>query len=403
MTLLLFFCIATFEKNQAEIRAIERELWSEDFEYLVEQIEELHPNPYRVTSREILEAEFNKLVPMTDKLTEDEIAFEVGRIIALISDGHTLLGSQYGITDTFYPTFCQIIDKKLYIVDGVEEYEDIFYSEVLSFNGIATNEIVERLSKYMSAENKYLKESNVEWRIFNPRVLNYLDVVKDDYKLELELRNEDLIYSREVDVMSYWAIGNYYDERMSWVNSFGVRRSYFYEYIPESNIMIVYYRTCYDDETLSFEEFTSKLWDEVEKYKVDKIIVDVSTNTGGYDETFDPLFYKLFYSEYNEPGKLFVVIGNRTYSAGTTTATRMRKWLNAELIGEPTGGSPTMHYLQESCITPNKGIEIYIATGTFYAEKNSKAEAIIPDVHIEKSIDDYINGINPYLEYVENR
>src|SRR5258706_89573 len=42
----------------------------------------------------------------------------------------------------------------------------------------------------------------------------------------------------------------------------------------------------------------------------------------------------------NHRGKLFVVLGRRTFSAAQNAATFIERYLNAIFVGEPTGSSP---------------------------------------------------------------
>ena len=42
----------------------------------------------------------------------------------------------------------------------------------------------------------------------------------------------------------------------------------------------------------------------------------------------------------NRRGKLFVIIGRRTYSAAQNTATYFERYTEATFVGEPTGSSP---------------------------------------------------------------
>lgn len=403
MTLLLLFCITQFEINQAEIREYERSLWEEDFEYIIDEIEENHPFPYRVVTREEIEMAFDDLLIHTDELSDEEVAFQVGRVVALYNDGHTLLSHEHTQSKQFYPIHCQIINGEFYIVNGVDEYRDIFYKKVISMNDILVENIMEDLSIHISAENIYFKEAGVEWRVFNHRVLKYLGVVEEGEDLTLELDGDKGIESRVIKTMLYDEIGKIYDERYeSGPDIIGVR-NYFYQYDADSKILTFTYNICYDHKKLPFVAFNNQLWDFVEENKVDKIIIDVSRNTGGYDETFTPFLNRLYKSDFNEPNKIFVVIGNRNYSAGTMVVSRLKMWHRAQLIGEPTGGVPVMTYDAVECITPSKGVSVLIATDSFVAYPNHDEDAIYPDTEIIKTIEDYKQDVNPYLEYVKKQ
>lgn len=66
-------------------------LWQEDFEFIISEIERLHQNPYRVTSKEAFRKEFEDILKKVNELEEEEIIFEVASVVASLKDGHTSL------------------------------------------------------------------------------------------------------------------------------------------------------------------------------------------------------------------------------------------------------------------------------------------------------------------------
>jgi hypothetical protein len=64
-------------------------------------------------------------------------------------------------------------------------------------------------------------------------------------------------------------------------------------------------------------------------------------NNGGNTFLSRPLLYGLIKSDkVNKQGKLFVIIGRRTFSAAQNTSTFFERHTNAIFVGEPTGSSP---------------------------------------------------------------
>lgn len=64
-------------------------------------------------------------------------------------------------------------------------------------------------------------------------------------------------------------------------------------------------------------------------------------NNGGNTVLGQPLLLGLIANKkVNQRGKLFVIIGRRTYSAAQNMATYFERYANATFVGEPTGSSP---------------------------------------------------------------
>jgi hypothetical protein len=64
-------------------------------------------------------------------------------------------------------------------------------------------------------------------------------------------------------------------------------------------------------------------------------------NNGGNTGLAQPLLLGIIGNrKVNQRGKLFVIIGRRTYSAAQNVATYLERYTNATFVGEPTGSSP---------------------------------------------------------------
>jgi hypothetical protein len=64
-------------------------------------------------------------------------------------------------------------------------------------------------------------------------------------------------------------------------------------------------------------------------------------NNGGNTFLSQPLLHGLIANKkINQRGKLFVIIGRRTFSAAQNTATFIERHTKATFVGEPTGSSP---------------------------------------------------------------
>ena len=104
-------------------------------------------------------------------------------------------------------------------------------------------------------------------------------------------------------------------------------------------------------------------------------------------------------------GSLYVVIGNQTFSAGNELATIIKDNGYGELVGEPSGNKPSCATGVTMVKLPYTKSIVYVS-GMFLERPNSKLnnkEALYPDVHRNKSLDDIINGVDPAMEYIYER
>lgn len=97
--------------------------------------------------------------------------------------------------------------------------------------------------------------------------------------------------------------------------------------------------------------------------RVDRLIIDARLNGGGDNTAYINLLN--FITEdsfFKGSGKLFVIIGRATFSAGINFITEVEQKSNAILVGEPTGGSPNQYGDAKGITLPNSGIRLRIST-----------------------------------------
>ena len=89
-------------------------------------------------------------------------------------------------------------------------------------------------------------------------------------------------------------------------------------------------------------------------------MLDLRNNGGGEAGGYRDLLRFLAGPEINRPGRLFVLIGRLTFSAGTSLAVLLeRRATNATFIGEDSGGAPNFWADPEAVTLPNSGLHVF--------------------------------------------
>jgi len=220
------------------------------------------------------------------------------------------------------------------------------------------------------------------------------------------------------------------------------------------------------------QEFKSKLIDifkEIKKKKAESLIIDIRQNNGGYrvnaihlfsfitDQPFEQRisesvitstlveqkYIKNTMSDFNEffktyfeksvkkedrwilttdkikelmipnkkafKGKVYVLIGGKTFSAGTAFAINTKNCSEMTLIGEEAGGGyyfhtgqfPVLYELPNSKIMFNVSL---VKINHFVKDKSiPKGSGVLPDVEINLTQQDLINGTDSQLDYIIKR
>ena len=116
--------------------------------------------------------------------------------------------------------------------------------------------------------------------------------------------------------------------------------AYWFEHLPGEQAVYFQFNMVRDDPAEDLEAFTARLFDVIEDQSVNKLVIDLRWNNGGNTFLEMPLLHRIIGSRVNRPGRLFVIIGRRTFSAAQNFASMLERHTEAIFVGEPTGASP---------------------------------------------------------------
>ena len=112
--------------------------------------------------------------------------------------------------------------------------------------------------------------------------------------------------------------------------------------MEEHRTIYFQYNVCWDQKDRpTFEAVVNELFQFMDNHPVDRLIFDVRQNSGGEPLIAEPLIKGLEKrKKFCEEGRLFVLVGRRTFSAALTNAVHLRGKAGARTVGEPSRGKP---------------------------------------------------------------
>jgi C-terminal processing protease CtpA/Prc len=103
--------------------------------------------------------------------------------------------------------------------------------------------------------------------------------------------------------------------------------------------------------------------------------------------------------EINQKGRLFVIIGRRTFSSAILNALDLKKKTAAVFYGEPTGGKPNHFGEIETLTLPHLKLKVSYST-KYFQFVDGDDPSLMPDVLVELTLDDYLALRDPVLEAI---
>jgi hypothetical protein len=391
--------------------------WRADIAYVVERIEAMHPMPFRRISRAQFENEAKSLEDRASGLSRDETVAGIARLVALIGDGHTAIPTealrQFG--DHVLPLRLYRYGDGLYVQAADQRYAAALGARLVSVEGVPAADVERLVRPLIPHDNDATILGRLPSYLVIPEVLHGVGVLRKTgtpVRLTFEkggrtipLAVEPVVLPPQVDVhddaLAYTA--SWVDARQDGGSNpaahINADRSYWFEYRPATQTVFVQYNRPVSDPGESMPAFAKRLRAEIAARAPQRVVLDLRQNEGGEAFWNKFLFLALLKSnDVDVKGKLFVLIGRQTFSAGSLLAIELDKYSNAVFIGEPTGGGIQNFGEHEPVELPNSHLRLLVAT-RFYQNTTFGADRpwIAPEIAVERTASDYEAGRDPAL------
>jgi hypothetical protein len=381
------------------------DMWEKDIDYLADKLPKKHKNLFFKLTEEEFNNKINTLKDSLDEMNDDEIMMGIQRIVASVGDKHTTTNISAGI---MFPMELYWFKDGFYVINTSPEYEKIMYCKVKKINNKDIDSIIEEVSKTISHENKASIKSQMPFRIEIASVLHGLGIIDntDSAQFTFEDKNGECI-----DVEMKSTGGDYVFENILGKGKEGQTvplymknsdKYYWYEYLKESKTIYFKYNNCREMKEKPFKIFSKELMELVNNDDVEKLVIDMRDNGGGRSRILKGFINELSQSKLNKEGKIFVIVGRKTFSSAILNTISLKKKTKAIFVGEPTSGKPNHYGDTKAFRLPNSKINVKYST-KYFNNYDEDIETFIPDKIIELTIDDYINNNDPIMKYIDKR
>ena len=379
------------------------EKWRQDLKYMARELPRHHKNAFHSVSRREFERAVTELDRAIPSLQDHEIIVGFRRILALIGDGHTNI---FGWESSFhrYPFRFFRFSDGYYVTRATSEYNKLLGAHLVKIGNLD-------MDKAFEAVTTLLPKGEGEMYLWHyaPVYLSFAEVqhalrmqsspakgefvFEDDSGKQFSVEMSPLPANAEVTFADAARQIPLYRQRAN--------EPLWYKYLPESKT--VYFQFRGYPPYPEFLQFSAELLQFIEKNPTDRLVIDLRSNSGGDESSFQPLLEGIIRNDnINRKGHLFVIIGRPTYSAGMLNAVQLKLRTNAILVGEPTGAKPNQFNESsgdKALKLPNSGLTVDYSI-LYRKLLKDDSPALMPDVRVNLSSRDYIAGRDPVLEKI---
>jgi hypothetical protein len=387
------------EVDDVNVATLTKDQWREDVQYFARELAKRHKNAFHTLPKADYDRTVASLEADLPSLTYQQIVVRMLQITAAVGDGHTklLLPASFRL----YPFGLYWYGGDLRVVRAAEEYKDVLGTKLVKVGGLDIAEVNKRvLSVCARAENEWADMINTPQYIVRPEVLFTLGITPamdkasfvfetdDGRKLDLEVPATEI--TPELGKRMQNAAAAEPISRQKAAESFPAF------YIPESKAVYANWRS-YE----KLDERAGEVFKLIDSNPTEKLIIDLRFNGGG--DFFKGRKHVI--SEIkkrpaiNQKGRLYVIIGRRTFSAVMVNAVDFRKETNATLVGEPIGERPNSYSEKESMTLPNSKIVVSYSV-KYYKFVDDGPNIVSPDKRLDPDWASFKAGRDNVLDWI---
>lgn len=397
--------------------------WAYDLDFLTRRMEQMHWDLYAKVSKDAFASEVAKLKADAPDLPFERVKARLSKIVASVGDGHTTLSAfaeGESKIDRIPLHMYQFTDG-LFIIGVAEAQRELCGARVMKIGALSADEALKRVRAYISVDNDMGYLDTGPAKLNHLAVLQEIGAVADDkseVEYELKLRDGSTttvklapisIRRSELGTRGLRRPGFVYANDASSAPQPLYRtnadKSLWRQVLDEQRAMYFGFNGVADNDDQSFEEFVAAMFKEIDERKLDHLIIDMRHNGGGNTGLVLPLIHGLIKNErINQPGKLFVIIGRRTFSAAQNTVNLLELHTPATFVGEPTGSRPNFVGESTYIVLPYSKLKIYCSSRYWqHVVSTDTRHWVQPQIAAELSSSDFIENRDPCLEAVLKR
>lgn len=389
---------------------------------LHDTIRERVPDAYRAFSPAQWDAALANALARAESGNLDDYFFELTTLAGMAADVHTLVFVPRGsspVLNRAYPVRFWEFSDGLYVRAAAPPLTNFVGAKVLAINGIPVEQAWKKMLDRVPAENEW---DSVGWAQFFmqfPGFFHAIGIARDSQVTWTLQRQDERPVTERFDAIDPggWQLINSSNGIVApdgyreghdtknpplWLKNRS--RKYWFEFLSDSNSIFLQVNEPREDPEYPWNDFLQGVFQTIREKHATRLIVDLRHNGGGDGYLAQALVHKIIATpEIDQPGRLFVLIGRVTQSAGVVFASKLEIETHAVFLGEPLSGHPNFFNspMGQHVAQALPGTDIMFRVSSRLQQMSDHQDDrrfIAPDLAIGMSYADYATGKDPVLD-----
>jgi len=390
--------------------------WRDDLRLLAQELPARHPAPFS----KITPAQWDSAVASIDRrlpnLSRNRALVELFRLVALVGDAHTNVQPDASLSRRYYPLELYAFEDGVFVRRADSAHAGLAGAKVLRIGRASADEAFAAAGTIIAHENEWWVRAWAPFWLAIPEMLDGLGLVTDPEHVPVVVERNGRVDTVVVAPTGRFAAGHGHGadpiDMSGWVS---MRDSapplweqhpgewFWWAYVPESRTVYVNTRAVVPAPQSNTNQ---GLWDQVfalvDTAPVGRLVLDLRENLGGNGGLNRyPVQQILRRPALDQPDRLFVIIGRRTFSAAQQFTNLLEGWTRATLVGEPTGQQPSQYGDHRPLVLPNSHLTVQISTIFHQAPNAFDRRAFVPpSIYTPLTSTAYRRGQDPALSAI---
>jgi hypothetical protein len=412
LVVMLAACCAT--GLAAQTTAPDAAGWRADLALLARELPARHPAPFASLSEARWDSAVASLRRRIPGLSRNQRLVEFFRLVALLGDAHTVVHPVPVLHLRYYPLELYSFEDGLFIRRADPEHSSLVGAKVVRIGRASADQALAAVGTIIPHENEWWVRAWGPVWLMIPELLDGLGIAGDPEHLRLVVER-----GGQADTITIEPAGRFEEgpggtptDMSAWPT---IRAApaplweqhpelpFWWTYLPESQTLYVALRAVVPGPRSSTNRGQ---WDQIfalaDSARVARLVIDMRENLGGNGALNRyPVQQILRRPAIDQPDRLFVIIGRRTFSAGQQFANLLEAWTRATFVGEPTGQRPSQYGDHRPLVLPNTGLVVEISS-VFHQAPNEfdRRDFVPPASYTPLGSPDYRRGVDPALAAV---
>lgn len=383
-----------------------------DLDQFVNQLLVQHPDPFHGLSLAQFEGLVEAIRNRLPLLKRTQFIVEIARVAAQLSrrgrDGHT---NAIPLASSMLPLQLYRFADGMFVVDALPPHEGLIGQRIESVGDLPMVD-VERWFELLAPRDN---GSTVDWLL--PIMMLFgdlwsgLNIADSDGAVRLAMVDQQGNRSTvsplpiSLDQYSAWkALGRNTLPATEALYLSNTDRAFWATYLSDSQTYFIQFNevVAVDGQGVLLRSFSDQVATVIADLNPRRVVVDLRHNNGGNNTVYGPLLEALISDDNAQAnGRLFVLIGRQTFSAGMNFATDLEQGSRAVFAGEISGGSPNQYGDSEPTLLSYSGMLMNISTIYHqFASADDPRSAITPTIFRQLNAFEYAAGSDPVLDAV---